>query len=327
MTPADLNYFGKNRIPCVFITDFEGKHWHIFSLAEAEKQGLRVQTPSQKATVGKAKNEPIEWRVFPPTLAQYSLAYQLAYDNLQFGNSYLLNLSAPSRIETNWTLAQIFQASQAKYKVYFDNQFVCFSPETFVQMRAGKIYSFPMKGTIDASLPDARQTILADEKELAEHYTIVDLIRNDLSQVADSVRVARFRYIDRLKTHTGKALLQVSSKVVGNLPADYHAHLGDILASLLPAGSISGAPKKKTVEIIKEAESVFNCGDLPYTRHFYTGICGYFDGENLDTGVMIRYVERVGEGLYFKSGGGITTQSTLESEYNELIQKIYVPIA
>jgi para-aminobenzoate synthetase component 1 len=155
----------------------------------------------------------------------------------------------------------------------------------------------------------------------------VDLIRNDLSQVADSVRVARFRYIDRIKTHTGKALLQVSSKVVGNLPADYHAHLGDILASLLPAGSISGAPKKKTVEIIKEAESAFNCGNLPYTRHFYTGVCGYFDGENLDTGVMIRYVERVGEGLYFKSGGGITTQSTLESEYNELIQKIYVPIA
>jgi len=94
--------------------------------------------------------------------------------------------------------------------------------------------------------------------------------------------------------------------------------LGDILFSLLPAGSISGAPKAKTLEIINQAEG--------YNRGFYTGICGWFDGENFDSAVMIRFIEQNGENLIFKSGGGITAQSELTKEYEELIQKVYVPI-
>ena len=113
-------------------------------------------------------------------------------------------------------------------------------------------------------------------------------------------------------------LLQVSSEISGKLPVDYHQHLGDIIFSLLPAGSISGAPKKKTLEIISEAEG--------YERGFYTGICGWFDGENLDSAVMIRFVEQCGNKLIFKSGGGITAQSDVNKEYEELIQKVYVPI-
>jgi len=88
---------------------------------------------------------------------------------------------------------------------------------------------------------------------------------------------------------------------------------------LLPAGSITGAPKPKTMEIIDQAEG--------YERGFYTGICGCFDGENLDSAVMIRFIEQEGEQLIFKSGGGITSQSDLNKEYEELIQKVYVPIS
>lgn len=330
MSLTKLNDYGKNRQPCVFITDFLGENTYIFSPEEAEKEGLYINCPIQNVP----KNAALHWQITPPTLEQYAQAYSIAYENLLFGNSYLLNLSAPTHIETNWTLAQLFQASQAKYKVLWRDEFVCFSPETFVQIRGGKIFSYPMKGTIDASLPDAAATILQDEKELAEHYTIVDLIRNDLSQVARRVHVNKFRYIDTLKTNKGNSLLQVSSEIIGTLPAHYYAHLGDIVAKLLPAGSITGAPKRKTVEIITNAESIFNYAhqkqgeaNLPYQRGFYTGICGYFDGTNLDTGVLIRFLERVGKDFYFKSGGGITTQSTLESEYNELIQKVYAPIA
>ena len=87
---------------------------------------------------------------------------------------------------------------------------------------------------------------------------------------------------------------------------------------LLPAGSISGAPKKKTVEIICKAEN--------YKRGFYTGIFGFFDGEKLDSGVMIRYIEEQNGKLIFKSGGGVTTFSDEEKEYNEMIDKVYVPI-
>ena len=100
------------------------------------------------------------------------------------------------------------------------------------------------------------------------------------------------------------------------MPEDYQEHLGEIIFKLLPAGSITGAPKKKTMQIIQEAEN--------YDRGFY--IMGYFDGENLDSAVMIRFVEQEGEKMYFKSGGGITCQSDVESEYNEMKQKVYVPI-
>jgi len=195
--------------------------------------------------------------------------------------------------------------------------FTVLSPETFVKIRDGVISSFPMKGTIDATLPNAESVILADPKEKAEHATIVDLIRNDLSLVAEQVEVKRYRYIDNLVTNKGN-LLQVSSEITGRLPENYLERLGDILFSLLPAGSISGAPKPKTLEIIEQAEG--------YERGFYTGIWGWFDGENLDSAVMIRFIEQQGDQLVFKSGGGITSQSELKKEYEELIQKVYVPL-
>ncbi len=332
LTP--LNEYGKKRQPCVFIIDFQATRLHIFPAEEAQANGLQVVMPTFSnalPALSRVGRQGWEGQITPPSEAEYALAYSLAYQHLLFGNSYLLNLSAPTRIATGWGLEAIFQATQAKYKVFWQDAvspFVCFSPETFVQIRAGKVYAYPMKGTIDASIPEAEKIILADKKELAEHYTIVDLLRNDLSQVAKRVRVARFRYIDRLQTWAGKELLQVSSEVVGKLPKNYHAHLGDIFMALLPAGSISGAPKRKTLEVIEASESTFRYAHGErYTRGFYTGICGYFDGENVDTGVMIRYIQQVGKDFYFKSGGGITTQSTLQAEYNELIQKVYVPIA
>jgi len=174
-----------------------------------------------------------------------------------------------------------------------------------------------MKGTIDAAAPDAKETILSNAKELAEHVTIVDLMRNDLSLVANRVSVVRFRYIDELKTND-KNLLQVSSEIVGELPHDYLSRVGTILANLLPAGSVTGAPKAKTIQIIREAEQE--------KRGYYTGVFGYFDGAVLESAVMIRFIEREGEKLFYRSGGGITTQSVAINEYQEAIDKIYVPI-
>ena len=110
----------------------------------------------------------------------------------------------------------------------------------------------------------------------------------------------------------------MSSKISGQLPESYTSTLGDILLKLLPAGSITGAPKPKTVEIIKRVEN--------YNRNFYTGIFGYYDGKNLDSAVVIRFIEKENNQLYFKSGGGITSMSDARKEYEELIQKIYVPI-
>ena len=173
-----------------------------------------------------------------------------------------------------------------------------------------------MKGTIDANIPQADEVILNDPKEIAEHVTIVDLIRNDLSQVAQNIQVDRFRYLDEIET-SDKKLLQVSSEISGQLPHDWKSRIGTILTTLLPAGSISGAPKPETVRMILAFES--------YSRDFYTGICGHFDGESLDSGVMIRFIKQEDEQLYYCSGGGITSFSQPSKEYQEMLDKIYLP--
>ena len=144
-----------------------------------------------------------------------------------------------------------------------------------------------------------------------------ELIRSIRTMVSTGVTVKRFRYIDRIVTNR-KALLQVSSEICGDLPSDWASRLGDILFTLLPAGSVTGAPKEKTVEIIRDTEN--------YQRGFYTGICGYFDGKTLDSGVMIRFIENDGGTFAFKSRGGITALSDVKSEYEEMIQKVYVPV-
>jgi para-aminobenzoate synthetase component 1 len=173
-----------------------------------------------------------------------------------------------------------------------------------------------MKGTISAQLPDAEQVLLNNQKELAEHYTIVDLLRNDIGMVSEEVRVERFRYIDTIHTLNGQ-LLQTSSHINGVLPQNWQQELGNILLKLLPAGSISGAPKRRTLEIISEAETD--------DRGFYTGVMGIFDGEALHSAVMIRFIEQRGEALFFRAGGGITVNSRYEEEYNELLQKVVLP--
>lgn len=317
-----MNRLGRNREAFLFVIDFLGKSPQIYRPEEAEKAGILYQLPNNKQSSRQiptmAALESLYFDKVPPSEALYYQAFEQVKAALQAGDSYLVNLSLPSAIKTNLSLEQIFWHSQAPYKLFMPQHFVCFSPEPFVKIKNGTISSFPMKGTIDAHIPNAQQILLENTKELAEHATIVDLIRNDLSQVAKKVRLKRFRYLDYIATNT-KALYQMSSEITGQLPSDYRAHIGDLIAKLLPAGSISGAPKRKTLEIIQAAEN--------YERGFYTGIFGYFDGKNLDSAVMIRFIEQETDGkLYFKSGGGITAFSQAESEYQELIDKVYLPI-
>lgn len=254
---------------------------------------------------------------FPIAREEYERKFEKVFRHLQYGDSFLTNLTTKTEIKIAKSLEDIFHVCQAKYKLLYKDQFLVFSPETFVQLKAGKIYCNPMKGTIDASIPNAVDTILGDRKELSEHVTITDLIRNDLSQVASRVHVARFRYIDEIRTDS-KTLLQISSEIVGQLEPDYFSQLGDILVKLLPAGSVSGAPKTKTLAIIKAIEQE--------KRGYYTGVFGIFDGNNMDSGVMIRYIEKQHDKYFYRSGGGITTQSTVAAEYQEAIDKVYVPV-
>ena len=319
------------------------------------------------------KSAEISWQIAPPLYEDYERSFDIVKNNIMAGNSYLTNLTCKVPVSCNLSLEDIFNQAKGKYKLLLrrkrnqaedkaqqkeeeeaqnkadkkeenieeiSNPFVCFSPETFVRIKNGRIYSYPMKGTLDASLPDAEKQLMEDRKEAAEHATIVDLIRNDLSRVAENVRVDKYRYIDVLHTNKGD-ILQTSSEISGRLPEDYRQHLGEILDAQLPAGSITGAPKDKTMQIIHEAEG--------YDRGFYTGIMGIYDQGEFNSAVMIRFIEeenspvdfeadgeknfKANEGkepkesreLYFKAGGGITSKSDCRREYEEVIQKIYLP--
>ena len=349
---------------CLF--DFEGRG----NFSHARKETLKEEIPE------------VTWQITPPLYNDYERSFNIVKSNIMAGNSYLTNLTCRVPVSCNLPLEEIFHRAKGKYKLLLRRKrnqaedkahlkeepqnkdylkeeaqnkahlkeenieenltpFVCFSPETFVRIKGGRIYSYPMKGTLDASLPNAEKQLMEDRKEAAEHATIVDLIRNDLSRVAENVRVDKYRYFDVLHTNKGD-ILQTSSEISGRLPEDYPHHLGEILDAQLPAGSITGAPKDKTMQIIQEAEG--------YDRGFYTGIMGIYDQGELNSAVMIRFIEeetspvdfeadgkknfkanagkkpKESRKLYFKAGGGITSKSDCRREYEEVIQKIYLPI-
>ena len=351
---------------CLF--DFEGRG----NLSHAWKETWKEGTWKEETWKKKISEEEISettWQIEPPLYEDYERSFNIVKSNIMAGNSYLTNLTCRVPVSCNLSLEDIFHRAKGKYKLQLKRKrtqaedkahlkeenieenltpFVCFSPETFVRIKGGRIYSYPMKGTLDASLPNAEKQLMEDRKEAAEHATIVDLIRNDLSRVAEDVRVDKYRYIDVLHTNKGD-ILQTSSEISGRLPEDYPHHLGEILDAQLPAGSITGAPKDKTMQIIQEAEG--------YDRGFYTGIMGIYDQGELNSAVMIRFIEEetspvdfeadgeknfnasegkgdeASEGkrdeasrkLYFKAGGCITSKSDCRKEYEEVIQKIYLP--
>ena len=314
-----INHLAVLGIPFLFIIDYKAESGYVIRQDEMDEHFVKfaIEGVTSSHPLNNQVSDKITWQIKPLSLEDYQPKFDYVVAQIRLGNSFLTNLTQPTEVETNLSLLDLYELGSAKYKLWLDGMFTVLSPETFVRINQGVISSFPMKGTIDAGVPNAEELILNDPKERAEHATIVDLIRNDLSLVAEQVEVKRYRYVEKL--HTNKAdLLQVSSEIAGRLPNDYYRQLGDILFALLPAGSICGAPKQKTLEIIEHAEG--------YKRGFYTGICGWFDGENLDSAVVIRFAEQQDDKFVFKSGGGITSQSELEKEYEELIQKIYVPI-
>lgn len=357
---------GINPEECLF--DFEGRGNLSHAWKETWKEGTWKEETWKKKISEEEISETI-WQIDPPLYEDYERSFNIVKSNIMAGNSYLTNLTCRVPVSCNLSLEEIFHRAKGKYKLLLRRKrtqaedkahlkeenieenltpFVCFSPETFVRIKGGRIYSYPMKGTLDASLPNAEKLLMEDRKEAAEHATIVDLIRNDLSRVAEDVRVDKYRYIDVLHTNKGD-ILQTSSEISGRLPEDYPHHLGEILDAQLPAGSITGAPKDKTMQIIQEAEG--------YDRGFYTGIMGIYDQGELNSAVMIRFIEeetspvdfetdgeknfKASEGkgdeasegkrdeasrkLYFKAGGGITSKSDCRKEYEEVIQKIYLP--
>jgi para-aminobenzoate synthetase component 1 len=311
-----LSFYASKGIPFLFIIDYEKRDIVVEPLENLSKN-IFFKTPLLRNYTPPFKKYPKILEKKPISFTRYEKAFDEVIEEIKRGNTYLLNLTFPTPIVTDASLLEIFYSTQAKFKLYYEDSFICFSPERFVKIQENRIYTFPMKGTIEAHLPNAKEKILSDEKEMAEHTMVVDLLRNDLGMVANRIRVNRFRYIDKIRAGS-KELLQVSSEIEGTLPKNWREHLSEIFDKLLPAGSVTGTPKRSTCRIIQRVEG--------YDRGFYTGVFGVFDGKNLDSAVMIRFIELTPQGLLYKSGGGITIDSEATKEYKELIDKIYLPI-
>ena len=311
--------FLQNKEPFFFVVNFDKSKTLVYNFNEAVEQNILFDIKGKSNFKGTNDTQfsmvpKIEVEPFP--FKSYLNGFEKVVENLKKGNSFLVNLTFPSKITSKIDLKSVYHKANAKYKLLFKDEFICFSPECFFKIEDGHIYSYPMKGTIEAAFSGAEELLINNPKEQQEHHTIVDLIRNDLSMVARNVTVKRFRYLEKIKTAKGE-IWQTSSEICGKLFKNWQADFGQFLLRILPAGSISGAPKSQTLKIINEAEQ--------YERGFYTGVFGIFDGKSIDCGVAIRFIEKKNNEFWYKSGGGITHQSNVKEEYIELINKIYIP--
>ena len=302
----------------IFIIDYQIDKHFVLALDEIKTSNILYDFAGfSNAKFKKSTTKKLNLSYQKPKIEEYKKAFDTVIKNIKLGNSYLCNLTFATLLDQKLSLKEIFYQSNSKYKLWLKSQFCCFSPEPFIKIKNNKIYAYPMKGTISSLQKNAKRFLINSKKEQAEHITIVDLLRNDLAMVSKNVQVEKFRYLEKIKTQSG-FIYQTSSIIRGELDKNYQKNLGDLITKLLPAGSITGAPKKSTLQIIEQVET--------FKRGFYTGVCGYFDGDVLDSSVMIRFIEQSNGNFYFKSGGGITINSDLKSEYKEILDKIYVPI-
>jgi Anthranilate/para-aminobenzoate synthases component I len=203
------------------------------------------------------------------------------------------------------------------YMVYMklgDMEIACSSPETLVSLKNGEVSSFPLAGTCPRGATKEEdealiRNLLKDEKELAEHDMLVDLARNDVGKICrfGSVNVREYRQIK-----TFSHVSHIGSHVSGKLREGMEAI--DVIAAAFPAGTLSGAPKKRACEIIDEAEGV--------TRGPYGGAIGYIDfAGNMDMCIGIRMAVLKGGDVFVQAGAGIVADSISENEYQETRNK------
>ena len=209
------------------------------------------------------------------------------------------------------------QVNPSPYMFYLNfgsTKFVGASPEMLVKVMGDKLYTYPIAGTRRRGKDDSEDELLmaelqADIKECAEHSMLVDLARNDIGRISipGSVRVTKLRQIEKF-SH----VMHMVSEVVGRLKPGYTPM--DVLKSCFPAGTVSGAPKLRAMEIIHELE--------PVKREAYAGTVGYMDFcGNMDMCITLRTMRIEGDEAIIQAGAGIVADSVAVNEYREILQK------
>jgi len=252
---------------------------------------------------------------------EYCSMVEKVKEHIREGDVFQVVLSNRMDADVDGDLLDVYRALRTEnpspYMFYFsggDVEIAGASPETLVRLEGRKVSTFPLAGTRRRGrTPEEdrllEEDLLSDEKELAEHNMLVDLGRNDLGRVCrfDTVRVDRYLTVERF-SH----VMHIGSTVSGEIGEGKDAM--DIVESLLPAGTLSGAPKLRACEIINELEN--------NKRGIYGGAIGYlsFTGD-MDTCIAIRIAYRKNGKVFVRSGAGIVADSVPEREYEECLHK------
>ena len=251
--------------------------------------------PASSACISSVSPNPASkkaFRFYPQVVSTqgfevYERAIRQIKEAIKRGDSYQLNYTYPIELATHCEIERVFlevlENQDTAYRAFITNEYesiASFSPELFFQKRGACITTRPMKGTIargEDSLKDAenRAFLKNDEKNRSENVMIVDLLRNDLSKIAHEVEVSKLFEVLSYPT-----LHQMISEIRGILKEG--VSFRDILLALFPCGSITGAPKLKTMEIIRQLEG--------YARGVYCGMIGVIEGEDMCFSVPIRTI-------------------------------------
>ena len=256
------------------------------------------------------------------TLEEYSGKVNKIKQYIRDGHIFQTVLSQRWTIETGQDgfdlYCELRELNPSPYLYYFnfgDFEVIGSSPEMLVKQQGKRVFTCPIAGTRPRGKTkeedDAlHKELLADEKERAEHVMLVDLARNDMGRISEFGTV---KVTDFMSVKNYSHVMHIVSMVEGRKKGSFHPF--DLLASFLPAGTLSGAPKIRAMEIIEELESV--------RRGLYGGATGYVDfSGDMDFCITIRTMIKKGKNVYLQAGAGIVADSVPENEYRECCNKV-----
>lgn len=256
------------------------------------------------------------------TLEEYARKVERIKEYIREGHIFQTVLSQRWTIETRQEGFELYkelrELNPSPYLYYFnfgDFEVIGSSPEMIVKQQGGRVFTCPIAGTRkrgrDAAEDEAlKQELLSDEKERAEHVMLVDLARNDMGKISEfgTVKVTQF-----MEVQNYSHVMHIVSMVEGRKKGVFHPL--DLAASFLPAGTLSGAPKIRAMEIIDELEES--------RRGLYGGATGYVDfSGDMDFCITIRTMVKKGNNVYLQAGAGIVADSQPEMEYQECCNKV-----
>lgn len=256
------------------------------------------------------------------TLEEYSRKVNKIKQYIRDGHIFQTVLSQRWTIETGQDgfdlYCELRELNPSPYLYYFnfgDFEVIGSSPEMLVKQQGKRVFTCPIAGTRPRGKTkeeddELHKELLADEKERAEHVMLVDLARNDMGRISEFGTV---KVTDFMSVKNYSHVMHIVSMVEGRKKGSFHPF--DLLASFLPAGTLSGAPKIRAMEIIEELESV--------RRGLYGGATGYVDfSGDMDFCITIRTMIKKGKNVYLQAGAGIVADSVPENEYKECCNKV-----